>query len=190
MPSLYWKIPTTEKKVFLTFDDGPIPEVTEWVLDQLKLYNVKATFFCIVDNVRKHPHIYQRIIAEGHRVGNHTFTHPSGWSTGYKQYLADFEKANKLINSSLFRPPYGKITPRQARQITRSHKIIMWTNLSWDFDSTKSIEEVISNALKDLSNGSIIVMHDSVKAEKNLVGSLSKIIQGVRERGFEFDVVQ
>ena len=195
--NLVWDIPNSDKKIYLTFDDGPIPEVTEWVLDLLKSEEIKATFFCIGDNIRKHPEVYKRILSEGHQTGNHTFNHLNGWKTNTKSYLENFklcETERLKLNtehSFLFRPPYGKIKPSQSKAIQQlGYKIIMWDVLSYDFDPTISAEKCLENVISNTEQGSIIVFHDSVKAEKNLKYALPKAIQILKNKGFVFDVIK
>ena len=194
--NLVWDIPNSDKKIYLTFDDGPIPEVTEWVLDILKTEDVKATFFCIGDNIRKHPEVYKRILSEGHQTGNHTFNHLNGWKTETNHYIDNFKLCETEIlklnaeNSFLFRPPYGKIKPSQSKAIRQfGYKIIMWDVLSYDFDSTISAEKCLENVISNTEQGSIIVFHDSLKAEKNLKYALPKAIQILKDKGFVFDVI-
>ena len=136
-----WSMDTDSKEVFITFDDGPIPELTPWVLDELKKYDFKATFFCVGDNVRKYPEIYQRIIAEGHSVGNHTYNHLNGWNNDLDTYLENIKKCDKVVSSDLFRPPYGKMKPNQSAVIKTEKSINMWDVLSGDFDQTISQEK-------------------------------------------------
>ncbi|MBV2196293.1 MAG: polysaccharide deacetylase family protein [Flavobacterium sp.] len=193
---MVWDIPNSEKKIYLTFDDGPIPMVTEWVLDLLKSNNVKATFFCIGDNIKKHPEIYKRILIEGHQTGNHTFNHLNGWKTETNHYIDNFklcETEHSKLNtehSFLFRPPYGKIKPSQSKVVRNlGYKIIMWDVLSYDFDSTISAEKCLENVITHTAQGSIIVFHDSLKAEKNLRFALPKAIQILKDKGFVFDVI-
>lgn len=195
--NLVWDIPNSDKKIFLTFDDGPIPEITEWVLDILKSEEIKATFFCIGDNIQKHPEVYKRILAEGHQTGNHTFNHLNGWKTETNQYIDNFKlyKTEHLKlnteHSFLFRPPYGKIKPSQSKAIRQlGYKIIMWDVLSYDFDPTISAEKCLENVISNTEQGSIIVFHDSVKAEKNLKYALPKAIQILKDKGFVFDVIK
>ena len=152
--NLVWDIPNSDKKIYLTFDDGPIPDVTEWVLDLLKSEEIKATFFCIGDNIKKHPEVYKRILSEGHQTGNHTFNHLNGWKTYTKSYLGNFklcETEHLKLNtehSFLFRPPYGKIKPKQSKAIRNlGYKIIMWDVLSCDFDSSVSEEKCLENVV-------------------------------------------
>ena len=194
--NLVWDIPNSEKKIYLTFDDGPIPKVTEWVLDLLKSEEIKATFFCIGDNIKKHPEVYKRILSEGHQTGNHTFNHLNGWKTNTKSYLGNFklcETEHLKLNtehSFLFRPPYGKIKPSQSKAIRQlGYKIIMWDVLSYDFDPTISVEKCLENVISNTEQGSIIVFHDSLKAEKNLKYALPKAIQILKNKGFVFDVI-
>ncbi len=194
--NLVWDIPNSDKKIYLTFDDGPIPEVTEWVLNILKSKDIKATFFCIGDNMKKHPEVYKRILAEGHQTGNHTFNHLNGWKTETNHYIenlklceTEYLKLN-TEHSFLFRPPYGKIKPSQSKAIRNlGYKIIMWDVLSYDFDSTISVEKCLENVISNTEQGSIIVFHDSIKAEKNLKYALPKAIQVLKDKGFVFDVI-
>ena len=194
--NLVWDIPNSDNKIYLTFDDGPIPEVTEWVLNILKSKDIKATFFCIGDNMKKHPEVYKRILAEGHQTGNHTFNHLNGWKTETNHYIenlklceTEYLKLN-TEHSFLFRPPYGKIKPSQSKAIRNlGYKIIMWDVLSYDFDSTISVEKCLENVISNTEQGSIIVFHDSIKAEKNLKYALPKAIQVLKDKGFVFDVI-
>ena len=194
--NLIWDIPNSEKKIYLTFDDGPIPGVTEWVLDLLKEENIKATFFCIGDNVKKHPDVFKRILSEGHQTGNHTFNHLNGWKTNtndyienLKRYEAEITKLN-IENSFLFRPPYGKIKKQQSRMIRKlGYKIIMWDVLSYDFDKSITPGRCLENVISNTQQGSIIVFHDSIKSEKNLKFALPKAIKVLKEKGFVFDVI-
>lgn len=187
--NLVWDIPNSENKIYLTFDDGPIPEVTEWVLDLLKSEDIKATFFCIGDNIKKHPEVYKRILSEGHQTGNHTFNHLNGWKTETNHYIENF-KLCEIEHSKLFRPPYGKIKPSQSKAIRQlGYKIIMWDVLSYDFDSIISVEKCLENVISNTEQGSIIVFHDSLKAEKNLKYALPKAIQILKNKGFVFDVI-
>ncbi|MFE3869423.1 polysaccharide deacetylase family protein [Flavobacterium sp. LS2P90] len=193
-----WDIPNNESKIFLTFDDGPIPEITEWVLEELKKHNAKATFFCIGNNIEKHPEIFKKVIGEGHAIGNHTFNHLNGWKTTTETYLANFERCKETIqqfaisnvNSKIFRPPYGKIKRAQAKAIRQSgYKIIMWDVLSVDFDSNLSREKCLQNVLSNIESGSIIVFHDSIKAFKNLEYVLPKILAYLKENNFVCEVI-
>ena len=209
-PRRVWAFSRKKPTIYLTFDDGPIPEVTPWVLAQLKKYNAKATFFCIGDNVKKYPKIFQSIIDHGHGIGNHTFHHLKGTETTTEKYLEDitlFEETVTTLNdearetsdesprhsllttpTSLFRPPYGKMTSSQARKVVqRGYKIVMWDVLSADFDTSISEKKCLQNVLKNLQNGSIIVFHDSVKAEKNLRYVLPKVLGFAANRRYNVE---
>ncbi|MBK7965087.1 MAG: polysaccharide deacetylase family protein [Bacteroidetes bacterium] len=185
-PGVVWNKPTKEKILYLTFDDGPTPEVTTSVLDLLALYKATATFFCIGENVKKHPEIYKRILADGHTVGNHTNTHPSSWKVKYDFYLKDVEEAKKVIDSNLFRPPYGKLTPRTLFALRNKYQIIMWDVISCDFDEKVSAEQVLKNVLENAVNGSIIVFHDSLKASPRMLEVLPIILKQYSNAGFSF----
>ena len=197
-PNYVWDIPNRENKVFLTFDDGPTPEITEWTLEQLKKYDAKATFFCIGNNIEKHPEVFQKIIQKGHAIGNHTFNHLKGWETTNEIYIENVKQCAEAIcqlkteteNCSLFRPPYGKIKPSQSRILRKlGYKIIMWDVLSMDFDKTITPEECLDNVLKNIESGSIIVFHDSQKAEQNLKYVLPKTLAFLKEKGFVCDKI-
>ena len=186
---LTWTLPNDENKIYLTFDDGPIPEVTPWVLDVLKARDIKATFFCVGANVKNNPDIYDRILAEGHTVGNHTQNHLSGWTAANDAYSKEIEEAAQHIQSSLFRPPYGRISPIQYAQIKDQYKVIMWDTLSKDYDTTLSSDQVYQNATTSVKSGSIIVFHDSLKAECHLRDVLERVIDELLCRNFVFDTI-
>ncbi|MFD1161715.1 polysaccharide deacetylase family protein [Hwangdonia seohaensis] len=213
-PNYIWNIPTAGKTIYLTFDDGPTPDITNWTLDVLKQYNAKATFFCIGHNIEKHPEIFQHIINDGHAIGNHTHNHIKGWKTKTKDYLENVSEAEKVINSQikvcnterigsaeletqnpelktlnseLFRPPYGQIKPKQGKQlIGLGYKIIMWDVLSFDWDKNVTPEGCLNNVISKSTNGSIIVFHDSVKASKNMQYALPKVLEYFNEKGYSF----
>ncbi|MFD0932609.1 polysaccharide deacetylase family protein [Psychroflexus salinarum] len=182
-PKRVWNISTQNQEMFLTFDDGPIPEVTPWVLDKLKKHKAKATFFCIGDNIRKHPELFQQIIAEGHAVGNHTFHHINGWKTSTQEYLKDVklckeEIESNSVTSNLFRPPYGKCTSTQAKLILKDYQhIIMWDIISKDYNAKVSKEDCFLRIRNQAKPGSIIVFHDSLKAETNMKYALEKTLE-------------
>ncbi len=189
---------TAKKTLFLTFDDGPIPEITPWVLDLLKKHSAKATFFCIGDNVRKHPEVFEQIKTKGHAFGNHTFNHFDGWKTRTSDYIENFKKAEEIIESQLqqkltseeklFRPPYGKIKNKQAAKIANlGYKIVMWDVITGDYDKNYDAEECLKNTRNLISSGSIIVFHDSLKAEKNLKYVLPKLLVEYTEKGWKFE---
>jgi len=194
-PNYIWDIPNEEQKVFLTFDDGPTPDITEWVLDQLIQYDAKGTFFCIGNNIEKYPEIFQKTIAEGHAIGNHSFNHLNGWKTSTEDYIKNVEFCQSQISSrnlgtkyqitNLFRPPYGKIKSSQYKKLRAlGYKIIMWDIISYDFDAETSTEKCLNNVLKNIKSGSIIVFHDSLKAERNLKYVLPKTLEFLEQKGF------
>ncbi len=188
-PKRIWGISISEPTVYLTFDDGPIPEITPWILDFLKSKNIKATFFCVAENVLKYPEIYQRIIREGHKVGNHSYNHNNGSKTPFKAYIESFEKAKEIIDSNLYRPPYGRLTGKQEKYISKSHKIIMWSWLSYDFDKSVSIEKIITKANREIKSGTILVLHDNIKIVERTKVLLPQIVESLVRKGFKFDVL-
>nr|WP_315142332.1 polysaccharide deacetylase family protein [uncultured Flavobacterium sp.] len=194
-----WDLPNTQNKIYLTFDDGPTPEITEWVLEELKKHNVKATFFCIGNNIQKHPELFQKVINEGHVIGNHTYDHMNGWKTETETYLENISLCDKQIQKSsienlqskIFRPPYGKIKTAQAKIVRRlGYKIIMWDVLSADFDQTITPEKCLENVISNVKSGSVIVFHDSIKASHNLKYVLPETLNFLKEKGFLFDVIK
>lgn len=207
--SLLWRVPTTEKKIYLTFDDGPIPEVTPWVLDVLKKHTAKATFFCIGQNVEKNPVIYKQILDERHAVGNHTYDHLNGWKTRDSEYFNNIEKCSGVMTPSpseragmsteakakvevrtLFRPPYGKIKKSQISYLQSHCSLIMWDLLSYDYDQSVTPEKCLSNVIRYARQGSIIVFHDSLKAQKNLEYVLPKALVQLSKKGYSFDALK
>ncbi len=187
-PDLVWKKPSANT-IYITFDDGPIPEVTPFVLNALADYDAKATFFCIGDNVRKYPEIYQEVIKAGHSIGNHTFNHLNGWNTDDEKYLENIGECAEYVKSDLFRPPYGKIKKSQIRKLKTRHpdiKVIMWDVLSGDFDQNLSPEKCLENVLRTTAPGSIIVFHDSLKAFDRLKYVLPKALDYWSDKGFVF----
>ncbi len=188
-PNYTWSVNPKphEKVIYLTFDDGPTPEITDWTLDILKEYKATATFFCIGNNVEKLPHIYKRIISEGHGIGNHTNNHIKGWRTKTDDYIENTEKASKIIQSKLFRPPYGQIRPKQGKAlINLGYKIIMWSVLSFDWEKELSKEDCYNNIINNTKAGDIVVFHDSVKAAKNMQYALPKVLEYYSEKGYIF----
>lgn len=187
-----WRMNKSEKNIYLTFDDGPIPEVTPWVLKTLKEHNAKGTFFCIGENIKDHPEIFKRTIEEGHSIGNHTYTHPNGWETSKEKYLTEVEECNQQISKlanqeiNLFRPPYGRMKLSQYSKIKTQYSIIMWDVLSADFDNETSPEKCLDNVLSKTRNGSIVVFHDSLKAKEKLYYALPEFLKHFKEKGFEF----
>jgi len=189
-PNFTWAIPGDEKRVCLTFDDGPVPEVTPWVLEQLEKFNARATFFCVGENIQKHPEVFQQVIDAGHCVGNHTYNHLSGWATERLPYFHNIRKCAQLVKSDLFRPPYGKIKPSQVQFLQRHYQIVMWDVLSADFDINISGEQCAMNVLKNVRPGSIVVFHDSLKAEKNLRHALPLVLEQLAEEGYQFEGIK
>ncbi len=189
-PKAIWRIPVKEKKIYLTFDDGPIPIVTPWVLDILNESETKATFFCVGENVVKHAAIYQRILEEKHAVGNHTFNHLKGWNSHSKTYIRNVKKCAEVVDSKLFRPPYGRAKKSQIKHLSAQYSIIMWDVLSGDYDKKTSPEGCLKNVISNVRNGSIIVFHDNVKAQKNLEYTLPKFIDWAKENGFTFEILK
>lgn len=191
-PSLLWNKSRTEKVIYLTFDDGPIPNVTDFVLKTLKVFNAKATFFCIGDNIVKHPEVFERVKNDGHGIGNHTFNHLKGWKTDNETYLQNTLKCQELTQTDLFRPPYGRIKKSQISNLKSQIpglKIVMWDVLSGDFDTKLSPEKCYQNVIKHTENGSIIVFHDSLKAFDRLSYALPKVLAYFSEKGFTFSTL-
>ena len=194
-PDFIWRKKTKEKNIYLTFDDGPIPEITEFVLETLAAFNAKATFFCIGDNIRKHPDIFDKVIAEGHSVGNHTFNHLRGWDTADEEYLDNVKQCDALISSQvkqragkkLFRPPHGRIKRSQARVLLPEYDIIMWDVLTADYAAKMTPERVLAKSIQYTEAGSIVLFHDSIKAHKNMSFVLPRFLEHFSEREFRFE---
>ncbi len=189
-PDLIWDVNRDDRSIYLTFDDGPIPIVTPFVLNILKQYNAKATFFCIGDNVRKHPDVFEQVKADGNAVGNHTYNHLKGWKTDDKTYLENFLLADELIGSPLFRPPYGRIKRSQIKLLKQTKpglQIIMWNILSADFDVNLKPEKCLDNVLKNTTNGDIVLFHDSLKAFDRLEYALPKALEYWSNEGYKFN---
>lgn len=187
-PRALWRMDKNVKAVYLTFDDGPIPNITPWVLDLLDKYNIKATFFLVGDNVRKHPEEFKMIVERGHRVGNHTFNHISGLKYLSYNYLENTNKADELINSTLFRPPHGWMRWGQYIVLSHRYTVVMWDLVTRDYSKRLNGRQVLRNVKKYVRNGSIITFHDSIKSEKNLKYALPRAIEWLLEQGYEFKV--
>jgi peptidoglycan-N-acetylglucosamine deacetylase len=185
-PNFTWSVPSEEKTLYLTFDDGPIPDVTPWVLEQLRGYNAEATFFCVGENIAKNPDILKQILKEGHTVGNHTMQHLNGWTTDAVDYFHDVRHCARLTKSSLFRPPYGRVTPRQAQFLQRHYEVVMWDVLSGDFDTSITGEQCLRNVLQNATSGSIIVFHDSLKSEAKMKYALPRVLDYYAAKGYSF----
>lgn len=185
-PNYTWRIPTQEKVLYLTFDDGPIPEVTPWVLEQLEAFDAHATFFCVGDNIRKHPEVFRQVVEKGHAVGNHTYNHLNGWVSENIPYFHNVRHCASLAHSVLFRPPYGKLKPKQAQFLQRHYRIVMWDVLSGDFDPSLPKEQCLANVTGNAEPGSIVVFHDSLKAEEKLRYVLPRVLEHFAGKGYQF----
>lgn len=190
-PQFIWHMPDDDNNIYLTFDDGPTPEVTDWVLECLRAYHAKATFFCIGNNIVKHPVLFQQLITDGHAIGNHSHNHLKGWNTEITEYIEDVETAQrhieKSLSTSLFRPPYGKFRIQQARAlINLGYKIVLWDVLSYDWSKNVSKQKCLNNVVSKAENGSIVVMHDSKKAEHNLKYMLPRVLEHFSNLGYVF----
>ncbi len=179
-----WQKKTSSKVIYLTFDDGPTPEITTQVLDILDKYDWKATFFCVGENVHKYPEIYQEVLRRGHRTGNHSYNHLKGYKYSCDEYVENVNKASTLIDSKLFRPPYGRITFQQIKALRKDYQIIMWDVITHDYDKQLSPHQVLNNVKNNLRKGSIVVFHDSVKAKSNVLTALPPAIEFWKENGY------
>lgn len=184
-----WRKDPLVKKIYLTFDDGPIPEVTHWVLDILDTYGIKATFFCVGENVVRYPELYRSILERGHRTGNHTYNHVRGLFRNSKAYFANIELAGKYIDSDLFRPPHGDMKWSQLKKLRREYQVVQWDVISRDYNPNVKPEEVLEIVKRYTRNGSIIVFHDSIKAERNMRYAMPKAVDYLKAHGFEFDTL-
>ena len=186
---LSWRKSSSSKVIYLTFDDGPVPEVTPFVLDLLDTFNLKATFFCVGENVQKYPELYAELIEKGHKTGNHTFNHLKGSSIHTDKYIANVEKAAGYIQSDLFRPPYGRINYSQKRSLNKLFEIVMWDLLTHDYNQKLSPELILNNIKHYSRNGSIVVFHDSIKAKNNMLTVLPLAIEFWKSEGYEFGLL-
>lgn len=187
---IHWNVKNKANSIYLTFDDGPIPDITPKVLALLKKYGAKATFFMVGENVKRYPEVYKQVVADGHMVGNHTFNHLKGFSTANSDYYSNIAKAGKYIDSILFRPPHGQITPSQIKNVSKNYKIVMWSLLSGDFDSKISPENCTKNVIDNTKSGSIVVFHDSLKAEKNMLPALRNTLEYFSKKNFTFNSLE
>ena len=188
-PDLVWKI-EDERGVYITFDDGPTPGITEWILATLRRYNAKATFFVLGKNVEQYPDLYRKILAEGHSVGNHTYSHQKGWGMSLERYIEDVDLAAGLVQTELFRPPYARVTPSQMRAVGQHYKIIMWNVLSRDYSPTVSPTECAKGVLKHIAPGAIIAFHDSDKTFRNMSYALPRVLERIKEWGLKCKIIE
>ena len=175
--------------IYLTFDDGPTEQATAFVLDQLAKYQAKATFFCIGDNVRKHPLLYQQLLADGHAVGNHTYHHKNGWKTYHAEYVDEVMQCSKIVKSTLFRPPYGRLTWRQFKSVKKHFQVVMWDVLSYDFNPSMTAKACIERVLKSTKPGSIVVFHDSEKCFPLLKDVLPQVLEAFQKKGWQMQAL-
>ena len=186
-PNFTWKMKSEQPVIHLTFDDGPIPNITPWVLDQLAKYDAKATFFCVGANIEKHPEVFQQVIDAGHTIGSHTHNHMNGWNTDNIPYFHNVRRGASMAKTELFRPPYGKLKPSQIQFIQRHYQVVMWDVLSGDFDPTISSEQCYRNVVNHAKPGSIVVLHDSLKAKEKLEFVLPRILEYFSGLGYKFE---
>ena len=186
---LIWNIPVKEKKIFLTFDDGPVPGFTSEILNILNQFNAKATFFCVGENIKNHKKEFEKILKNGNLIGNHTFNHLNGRKTKFEEYISNISKSNDLYETKLFRPPYGRITFKQINEVSKNYKIIMWTVLTGDFDKNVSKEKCLKNAIKYTRKGSIIVFHDNKKTKEKVLFALPRFLEYFSKKDFTFETI-
>ena len=189
-PKALWRMDPNEKAVYLTFDDGPIPVITPWVVDLLGRYNIKATFFMVGDNVHKFPQEYQQVVEAGHRIGNHTFNHLKGLFTSTKGYIENVDQADAFIHSNLFRPPHGLLRRKQYKELSKRYQFVMWDLVTRDYSFRLYGEDVLANVKKYVRNGSIITFHDSLRSEEKLRYALPRAIEWLLEQGYEFKLFE
>jgi peptidoglycan/xylan/chitin deacetylase (PgdA/CDA1 family) len=187
-PQCFWNLPNEENKIYLTFDDGPTPELLPFILETLDKFNIRATFFCVGENICKHTDLFAKLL-EKHEVGNHTFNHANGWKVPNYTYYKSIKKFEAIYQTPLFRPPYGRISRPQAKHISKKYKIIMWDVLSYDYSKSTSPKKCLSNVVRNVKPGSVIVFHDNKKARKNLTYALPRSIEQLLRKGFIFDVI-
>ncbi|MFO7370381.1 MAG: polysaccharide deacetylase family protein [Bacteroidales bacterium] len=188
-PEITWDIRGSKPALYLTFDDGPTPDITSRVLSELDRFQAKATFFCIGRNVERHPDIYRQVVDKGHAVGNHTYSHLKGWYTANKEYYDDISLAARFIHSSLYRPAYGMITPVQLKYLRQQYQVVLWDVMSYDFDFNTSPEQCLSNVIRYARPGSVVVFHDSVKASEKTLYALPRVLEHFAEKGWGFKAI-
>ena len=189
IPGLVWEIDDPEA-VFLTFDDGPTPGITEWILATLARYDAKATFFVLGKNAEHYPELYRKIIEAGHKIGNHTYSHQKGWGSSLERYIEDVDLANDTLRSDLFRPPYARVTPSQLRAVAQRYKIIMWSIISRDYSRSVSPRKCLHNVTDDLTPGSIVVFHDSEKSFRNMSYALPRTLEYIKSKGWKCKTIE
>ncbi len=185
-PNALWRMDKAQKTIYLTFDDGPVPGTTPQVLEILAKNDIKATFFCVADNVRKYPEVFKMVTDAGHCIGNHTFNHVRGFAMQEEEYLANVEKASTLIESDLLRPPHGQLTRSLYKKLKAKYRIVMWDLITRDYNRSLSPEKIVSIVKKYSRNGSIIVFHDSEKSNKNVLAALPESIEFLKQQGYQF----
>lgn len=183
-PTLIWEL-ESEDSVFLTFDDGPTPEITEWILETLAKYDAKATFFCLGKNAEMYPDLFEAILEAGHKIGNHTYSHQKGWKMSLEEYIEDVDFANYTLKTDLFRPPYGQIKPIQAKRLSERYDLIMWDVLSQDYNSMISPKKCLRNVTNHVKAGSIVVFHDSEKSFRNMKYALPRTLDFLKDKGLK-----
>ncbi len=186
-PELLWNVPVTDDVIYLTFDDGPHPEVTPKVLNILLQFDARVCFFCVGNNVQKYPNTFHQVLDAGHLVGNHSYHHINGWRTPDDVYYKDIDACNKLVRSHYFRPPYGKIRPSQMKYLKMHYQLVMWSVVTYDFDAATSMKDCLDIAISKTSRGSIVVFHDSTKAEKNMLYALPRYLEHYSRMGYRFE---
>jgi peptidoglycan/xylan/chitin deacetylase (PgdA/CDA1 family) len=188
-PGAIWNFTSEQKVVYLTFDDGPTPVVTEKIVELLEEYDAKATFFCIGKNIEQHTELFKLVKSKGHHIGSHTYSHLNGWKSKAEEYMSDYIKGRELSQSNLFRPPYGRILLSPLQTIQKQDKVIMWDILSKDYDASLTPESVLNNVLKNIKPGAIIVFHDSEKAKKNVLAVLPQLLQNLKQQGYAMEAI-
>lgn len=190
MPSLIWELDGSHGDVYITFDDGPTPGITEWIVETLARYDAKATFFCLGKNVEQHPEQFRLILDAGHKAGNHTYSHQKGWGMSVERYVEDVDFAAQLIPGNLFRPPYGRIKPAQVRVLSERYDMVMWNVLSRDYSSVISPRQCVRNVVKHIQPGRIIVFHDSEKSKRNMKYALPRVLDHIYGNGMKCSSIE